>query len=390
MTAPDDGRPVYLNFGAPPRPRVAVGRVPDGVRPSTWSGFQRQRRADREPARRRARGRSSRWSTSTASSPRAASGPARSTTTPTPPCPQAVNDQAAYRRKNCRPTIPARRAPCTLRTGSGVDLNRNYGYYWGGPGSSSDATTQATAAPAPSPSPSPRRSTSSARASTPPSSSPTTPSPTTASGCASPGFDDVDQRRSARRGRDEGARRRDGAPRPAGLRARATRPSATSPAPPRTGTTSRRAPTATRPRPAGRTSTATYADMVVDRVPGRRAAPRARRPRGVPARRRGAPPAADHSVIEGPAPPGATLRCGSSSTPRPAPPGTRRSPRPWRRRSRAARPAPTSGTSTPPAAPRSSRRPGREPPIETWTMTCKRPGQRPSSPSRSRSLAASR
>jgi hypothetical protein len=56
---------------------------------------------------------------------------------------QAANDQAAYKRKNCRPTVPGQAAlPCPQRTNSGVDLNRNYGYYWGGPGSSSDVTSQ--------------------------------------------------------------------------------------------------------------------------------------------------------------------------------------------------------------------------------------------------------
>jgi murein tripeptide amidase MpaA len=52
-------------------------------------------------------------------------------------------DQAAYKRKNCRPTVPGSESvPCPMRTFSGVDLNRNYGYYWGGPGSSSDVTSQ--------------------------------------------------------------------------------------------------------------------------------------------------------------------------------------------------------------------------------------------------------
>jgi Ca2+-binding RTX toxin-like protein len=55
----------------------------------------------------------------------------------------------AYRRKNCRPVSPADGAlPCTART-SGVDLNRNYGAYWGGPGSSSDATSQSFRGPSP-------------------------------------------------------------------------------------------------------------------------------------------------------------------------------------------------------------------------------------------------
>ena len=57
--------------------------------------------------------------------------------------PFAINDQAAYKRKNCRPTVPGSAAmPCALRSNSGVDLNRNYGAYWGGSGSSSDRTAQ--------------------------------------------------------------------------------------------------------------------------------------------------------------------------------------------------------------------------------------------------------
>jgi len=56
--------------------------------------------------------------------------------------PLIINDQAAYKRKNCRPTLGDAAVPCAQRTNSGVDLNRNYGAYWGGPGSSSDPTTQ--------------------------------------------------------------------------------------------------------------------------------------------------------------------------------------------------------------------------------------------------------
>ena len=57
--------------------------------------------------------------------------------------PLAFNDQAAYKRKNCRPTVPGSGSvPCALRTNSGVDLNRNYGYYWGGPGSDGNVTSQ--------------------------------------------------------------------------------------------------------------------------------------------------------------------------------------------------------------------------------------------------------
>ena len=54
-----------------------------------------------------------------------------------------ANDQGPYKRKNCRPTVPGSSAqPCAARTASGVDLNRNYGAYWGGVGSSSDVTSQ--------------------------------------------------------------------------------------------------------------------------------------------------------------------------------------------------------------------------------------------------------
>jgi hypothetical protein len=50
--------------------------------------------------------------------------------------PQSLAGTGAYRRKNCRGVTPADQAiPCTMRA-SGVDLNRNYGAYWGGPGSS--------------------------------------------------------------------------------------------------------------------------------------------------------------------------------------------------------------------------------------------------------------
>ena len=50
-----------------------------------------------------------------------------------------------FRRKNCRPApgdASDAAVPCALRPTSGVDLNRNYGYYWGGPGSSSSASSE--------------------------------------------------------------------------------------------------------------------------------------------------------------------------------------------------------------------------------------------------------
>ena len=55
---------------------------------------------------------------------------------------QAAADEAAYKRKNCRPTVPGSEAlPCPLRSQSGVDLNRNFGAYWGGVGSSGDVAS---------------------------------------------------------------------------------------------------------------------------------------------------------------------------------------------------------------------------------------------------------
>jgi Zinc carboxypeptidase/RTX calcium-binding nonapeptide repeat (4 copies) len=62
---------------------------------------------------------------------------------------QSFAGSGAYRRKNCRPVSPADGAvPCSART-SGIDLNRNYGAYWGGPGSSTDPTSQSFRGPGP-------------------------------------------------------------------------------------------------------------------------------------------------------------------------------------------------------------------------------------------------
>ncbi|MEJ7751075.1 MAG: M14 family zinc carboxypeptidase, partial [Thermoleophilaceae bacterium] len=62
----------------------------------------------------------------------------------------SLNDQAAYKRKNCRPTVPGSEAtPCAMRSNSGVDLNRNYGAYWGGPGSGTIVTAQNYRGPSP-------------------------------------------------------------------------------------------------------------------------------------------------------------------------------------------------------------------------------------------------
>jgi hypothetical protein len=50
--------------------------------------------------------------------------------------PLALSDGASYKRKNCRPTAGSEATPCISRPAAqGVDLNRNYGAYWGGVGS---------------------------------------------------------------------------------------------------------------------------------------------------------------------------------------------------------------------------------------------------------------
>ena len=53
----------------------------------------------------------------------------------------------SYRRKNCAGQVPDPRTPCELQ--HGVDPNRNYGQYWGGPGSEGDVTSQGYRGPSP-------------------------------------------------------------------------------------------------------------------------------------------------------------------------------------------------------------------------------------------------
>ena len=66
------------------------------------------------------------------------------------PLPLSLTDSASYKRKNCRPTAGSEDVPCITRpTVQGVDLNRNYGAYWGGEGSSTDPTSQQYRGPAP-------------------------------------------------------------------------------------------------------------------------------------------------------------------------------------------------------------------------------------------------
>jgi hypothetical protein len=53
----------------------------------------------------------------------------------------------SYRRKNCAGSVPDPRTPCELQ--HGVDPNRNYGQFWGGPGSDGDVTSQGYRGPSP-------------------------------------------------------------------------------------------------------------------------------------------------------------------------------------------------------------------------------------------------
>jgi Zinc carboxypeptidase len=60
---------------------------------------------------------------------------------------ELLTGRGAYRRKNCGFPFPVGLVPCDLQTG--VDPNRNYGQYWGGPGASSDPTSDTYRGPGP-------------------------------------------------------------------------------------------------------------------------------------------------------------------------------------------------------------------------------------------------
>jgi hypothetical protein len=64
--------------------------------------------------------------------------------------PFSAADTAAYKRKNCRPAAGSEDIPCITRPAvQGVDLNRNYGAFWGGVGSSEIPAEQQYRGPAP-------------------------------------------------------------------------------------------------------------------------------------------------------------------------------------------------------------------------------------------------
>ena len=116
----------------PPRPRVAVGRAPDRVRLRPAAQLRQgracdaarrrgahDRRPDREPGRLQR-------------VPRGAETSARD---------RASTLRPRDERKNCRSRDPAHTGARRLqrrRRLRGIDLNRNYGGFWGGPGASPD------------------------------------------------------------------------------------------------------------------------------------------------------------------------------------------------------------------------------------------------------------
>ncbi|MDQ3936939.1 MAG: hypothetical protein M3340_20170, partial [Actinomycetota bacterium] len=77
-------------------------------------------------------------------------GPTPADDDPNATLPLIVSDGASYKRKNCRPTAGSEDTPCISRPAlQGVDLNRNYGAYWGGVGSSDNPGVQQYRGPAP-------------------------------------------------------------------------------------------------------------------------------------------------------------------------------------------------------------------------------------------------
>jgi hypothetical protein len=74
-------------------------------------------------------------------------GPDDPTDTPVSIVDGAVTQFQGYRRKNCDGLIPAGAVPCALQWG--IDNNRNYGSFWGGPGASSTPIDPTYRGPAP-------------------------------------------------------------------------------------------------------------------------------------------------------------------------------------------------------------------------------------------------
>ena len=142
----DRRRPARLRpTGRSSRARVAVGGAADGVRHRP-GGELRHGLADHGAPRRRARrDRPSRQRGRLRRVTERGSRPIDDDQARRLPSPAG---SGRYRRKNCRPLRGRRAHPCAART-SGVDLNRNYGAYWGGPGSSTSPTSESYRGPSP-------------------------------------------------------------------------------------------------------------------------------------------------------------------------------------------------------------------------------------------------
>ena len=161
---PDDGRP--------PRPRVAVGRARDGVglrAPQKSAAGKRRAKAPRPRTRTfvvpivNPDG----FNASREAGELAGAGGGRGGPDETANILSSPNE---YRRKNCRLSDDAAAGSCSdiMATSlglaePGVDPNRNYGGFWGGPGASTDPTAQDYAARGRSPSPRPATSASCSR-----------------------------------------------------------------------------------------------------------------------------------------------------------------------------------------------------------------------------------
>ena len=141
-----------LQHGRPPRARVAGRRDADGVGLRARQRLQGRRRPRDEHRREQPQHRSSRSSTPTASTPparRARSAGGGSGRDPSIPDTAYIISGAAnggeYRRKNCRLPDDSDAGNCATSAGlaePGVDPNRNYGQFWGGPGADTNPATQ--------------------------------------------------------------------------------------------------------------------------------------------------------------------------------------------------------------------------------------------------------
>ena len=149
----NDGKPAFLNMGVHHAREWPAGEHDDGVGLRADQRLQGRRRARDATSSAAAATSSCRSSTRTASTARAArrrsaDGERRDASTTPSTSPRAPGE---YRRKNCR-VGDTETAFCPVSVGlaeNGVDPNRNYGQFWGGPGSDTNPVTQTYRGPAP-------------------------------------------------------------------------------------------------------------------------------------------------------------------------------------------------------------------------------------------------